>query len=76
MFPIQSGQKHGDDISPLLFNFALEYTIRKAQEIQVGLKLNETHQLLVHTDDNLLGDYINAIKKNAEIKIMRVLFYE
>jgi hypothetical protein len=28
-FPIQNGLKQGDVISPLLFNFALEYAIRK-----------------------------------------------
>jgi hypothetical protein len=28
-FPIQNGFKQGDALSPLLFNFALEYAIRK-----------------------------------------------
>jgi hypothetical protein len=56
-FPIQNSLKQGDDLSPLLFNFALEYAIRKVQKIQVGWKLNGTHQLLAYTNDvNLLGD--------------------
>jgi hypothetical protein len=61
-FPIQNGLKQGHALSPLIFNFALEYTIRKVQENQVGLKLNGTHKLLAYADDvNLLGD---TIKKN------------
>jgi hypothetical protein len=69
-FPIQNGLKQGDALSPLLFNFVLEYVIRKVQEDQVGLKLNGTHQLLAYADDaNLLGDNIDTIKKNTEALI-------
>jgi hypothetical protein len=46
---------------PLLFNFALEYAFRK---VQVGLKLNRTHLLLVYADDvNLLGDKCSKEQK-------------
>jgi hypothetical protein len=67
---IQNGLKQGDALSPLLFNFALEYAIRKVQENQVGQKLNEAHQLLVYADDViLLGDDIDNIKENTQTLI-------
>jgi hypothetical protein len=55
---------------PSIFNFALEYAIRKVQENQVGLKLNGTHQLLVYEDGaKLHGDNIDSINKNTETLI-------
>jgi hypothetical protein len=60
--PIQNGLKQGDALLSLIFNFALEYAVRKVQENR-----NRTHQVLVYADDvNLLGSSVNTIKENPE----------
>ena len=58
--------KQGGALSSLLFNFALEYAMRRVQVTQEGLKINYTRQLLVYANDNILGGSLHTVKKNAE----------
>jgi hypothetical protein len=61
-FPIKNGLKQGDALSPLIFNFALVYAIRRVLVKQDGLKLNGTHQLLVCAGDvNILGGRVHTM---------------
>jgi hypothetical protein len=50
-FTVQNNLKQGDALSPLFFNFALEYAISRAQENQKGLILNGTYQFLIYPND-------------------------
>jgi hypothetical protein len=71
MFPIRNSLKQGDNLSPLLFNFALEYIFKRVQVKQDGLKLNGTHQFLAYADDvNLLGGSVHTVKENAEVLVV------
>ena len=56
---------------PWLFNFALQYAIRRVQVNQNGLKLNSTDQLLFYADDvNILGGTVHTIKRNTEALVV------
>jgi len=64
MFLIRNGLKQEGVLSPLLFNSALEYSIRRVQVNQDDLKLNGTHQLLAYAVDvNTLGGSVHTVKK-------------
>jgi hypothetical protein len=70
-FSVKNCIKQGDALLQLLFNFALEYVIRRVQANQDDLKLNGTHQLLVYADDvNILGRSIYTIRKNMEALVI------
>ena len=67
-FPIENGLKQGDALSPLTFNFALEYAIRKLEETRLALDMNSNHRILTYVDDvNLIGDDIRTIERNADV---------
>ena len=67
-FPIRKGLKQGDALPPFLFNFALEYAIRRVQVNQDDMKLYGTHQLLAYANDvNILGGGIHTLKENAAL---------
>jgi hypothetical protein len=71
MFPIRNGLKQGDALSPLLFNFVLEFAIRRVQVNQDGLKLNCMHQLLAYANDvNILGGSVHTVNENAEVLVV------
>jgi len=71
MFPIRNGLKQGDALSPLFFNFALQYAFRRVQVNQDGLKLNGTQKLLAYADDvNILGGSVHTVKENAEALVV------
>jgi len=73
MFPIRNGLKQGEPLSPLLFNFALEYAFRTIQVNQDGLKLNVTHQLLVNAGDvKILDGSVRTINKHAKALVVEV----
>ena len=55
---------------PLLFNFALEYAIRKLHETNLGLDMNGTQQVLAYADDvNLITDDIKNNRKKHRFVI-------
>jgi len=69
-FKIRNELKQGDALSPLLFNFALEYAILKIKGDKKRLSWNGFNQLFVYADDvDLIGDDIDVPQSNTDILI-------
>jgi hypothetical protein len=68
MFPIKNGLRQGDALLLLLFNFAVEYAIKRIHVKLDGLKLNGNHQPFFYAaDDNLLGGNLHTIKETQKL---------
>jgi len=62
IFHIKNGLKEGDSLLPLLFNFALEYAIRKVKANHKLLQFNFIQQVVIYADNvNLQGQSIHTI---------------
>jgi hypothetical protein len=71
-FPIQISLEQGDALSPLLFNFVLEYSVRTVEENLEGLESNGTHELVLCADNIdilILGENKKNIKKEYRISV-------
>jgi hypothetical protein len=67
-FPIHNGLRQGDALSPLLFNFELEYAIQKVGTSDLGLSLNGNVQVCTYADDIVeMGDHKGTVMRNTEI---------
>jgi len=65
--PIRNGLKQRAALSTLLFNFALQYVIRRVQVFQDGLKLNGVHQRSAYAGDvNIFG------RKRTYYKVVQI----
>jgi hypothetical protein len=66
-FPTRNCLKQGDALWLLLLNFSSQYAFMKVQENKQSLEFDGTHQLLICSDDNLLGENTFFINKTQKL---------
>jgi hypothetical protein len=63
---LKKKKKKGRWSIAIIFNFALEYAIRRVQVNHDGLELICTHQLLVYVDDvKIFAESVHIVKAKA-----------
>jgi len=68
-FEVNTDLKQVDALSPIVFNLALEKTIREMQKEPTGITMGErTIQVIGFADDlNILGKSLNDTKRAAQV---------
>jgi len=68
--PVRKSLKQGEALSPLLFKFALEFSIQKNHAKQDGIKWNGRHQLPICVDyGNLLTINVHTVKNTQDLSV-------
>ena len=70
MFPVTNGLKQGDALSPLLFNFGLEYAIRRLRVNLGGLKLSDYTSFRFMLLMNILEGSVHTVQENADALVV------
>lgn len=67
VFPIETGLRQGDALSPILFNIAMQSVIRKVQKDSIGLKIeNQNMVIAAYADDIIImGETEDQVRNSA-----------
>jgi sorting nexin-29 len=66
-FPVETGLRQGDALSPILFNIAMESMVKKVQEDSIGLKIGEQNVVMAAYADNIIimGETEDQVRNTA-----------
>lgn len=70
MFEVKSGFRQGDTLSPMLFNIAVEWVVRIANEPR-KVELSEIEVILAYTDDVVISGNSREEVMQTTIKVLK-----